>query len=122
MTSCKSEGCNNTTRKTSRGSRFCGPCIMSKFRYGISIPERDSLLFSQSGKCKICSRQISFDGTAGSKDSTANIDHDHSTKKVRGILCWPCNTALGKFNDNVETLMSAINYLQGKETTTNEST
>ncbi len=112
MKICENKGCKNETRKTSRGSRFCSPCIMSKFRYGITIPERDKLLSEQNGLCKICSRQIFFDGTSGSKDNTANIDHCHVNGKVRGILCWPCNTALGKFSDNTEILKSAIRYLQ----------
>lgn len=121
MSTCSNEGCTNPTRKTSRGSRFCSPCIMSKFRYGITIPERDKLLFEQQGKCKICCSEISFDGTSGSKDSTANIDHCHTTGKVRGILCWPCNTALGKFKDDTEILNSAINYLKERGALTNES-
>ena len=40
------------------------------------------------------------------------IDHDHKTKKIRGVLCNNCNTALGLFNDNVEVMRTAIQYLE----------
>jgi hypothetical protein len=39
------------------------------------------------------------------------VDHCHSTNKVRGILCDLCNTALGKFHDDVNLLSNAIGYL-----------
>ena len=85
---------------------------MAKHRYGITIPQRDKLLSDQGMKCPICGTTISFDGTAGSKRDTANIDHCHSAMVVRGILCWPCNTALGKFEDRVDILENAITYLK----------
>jgi hypothetical protein len=112
MAECKSTGCKNTTRTTSRGSKYCTPCIMSRHRYGISIPERNKMLLEQGGKCKICEKIISFDGTAGSKDTTANVDHCHETGKVRAILCWPCNTAIGKLQEKPELLRKAARYIE----------
>lgn len=41
-----------------------------------------------------------------------NLDHCHRTGRIRGILCTRCNTALGKFRDNIELLQAAIEYLQ----------
>jgi hypothetical protein len=41
------------------------------------------------------------------------VDHCHSTGKVRGLLCDPCNKALGLFKDSPELLNSAIKYLGG---------
>ena len=40
------------------------------------------------------------------------VDHDHETVRVRGLLCWICNTNIGRWNDSVETLASAIRYLE----------
>ena len=39
-------------------------------------------------------------------------DHNHETKKKRGLLCHGCNTSLGHFNDSIEILKSAIEYLE----------
>lgn len=42
------------------------------------------------------------------------IDHCHQTNRVRGLLCYKCNTALGKLGDNIEGLTKAIKYLSGE--------
>ena len=56
-------------------------------------------------KCKICDKTIS--------GRNINIDHDHTTLKVRGILCRHCNLGLGFFRDNKKFLKNAIAYLNG---------
>ena len=58
----------------------------------------------QEGKCAIC---LSL--PKGIKPW--HVDHDHSTNKVRGILCHHCNTALGNFNDDPDILERALEYL-----------
>jgi hypothetical protein len=40
------------------------------------------------------------------------VDHNHSSGKVRGLLCNRCNRAIGMFEDSPELLLSAISYLQ----------
>ena len=40
------------------------------------------------------------------------IDHDHKTKKIRGVLCNNCNTALGLFKDDPVRIENAIRYLE----------
>ena len=41
-----------------------------------------------------------------------NIDHCHTSGKVRGVLCSRCNTGLGKFNDNIDLIKNALKYLK----------
>jgi len=76
--------------------------------YGISLEEYNALLLVQGGVCAICRS-----ATKGTKSGKALfVDHCHITGKVRGLLCNACNTVLGKMQDSVERLQSAIVYLQ----------
>lgn len=41
-----------------------------------------------------------------------NIDHNHQTGKIRGLLCDDCNIGIGKFKDDIGLIQKAINYLK----------
>jgi hypothetical protein len=41
-------------------------------------------------------------------EPVTDIDHDHKTNKVRGLLCHACNLTLGLARDNVEILANLI--------------
>lgn len=73
-------------------------------KYGITKEIVDQLLQEQDNKCYICS--VNF--VEGIK---INIDHCHTSKKVRGILCINCNLGIGHFKDNIELLENAIKYI-----------
>ena len=81
------------------------PAIRRKWRYGISSEDYDTMLEEQDNKCKICLGEFN-------DQTVTNIDHCHTTNKVRGILCPLCNRGLGHFKDNIKLLTKAINYLQ----------
>ncbi|MFF3290030.1 endonuclease VII domain-containing protein [Streptomyces sp. NPDC003023] len=42
-----------------------------------------------------------------------HVDHCHRTGRVRGVLCFNCNSAIGKLGDDPDTLRRAIAYLEG---------
>jgi hypothetical protein len=75
-----------------------------KYRFGITPADYDRLLQKQEGACAICGCKC----TTGKRLA---VDHDHETGAVRGLLCLPCNTALGAFKDQPELLRAAISYL-----------
>lgn len=59
-----------------------------KRRYGLEQEDFTKLLTSQKGCCAICAAPFL---------KTPHIDHCHSTGKIRGLLCGPCNTGLGVY-------------------------
>ena len=77
-----------------------------KNAYGITPEKYDEMLAAQGGVCAICKSE-----DTKHKSDKFNIDHNHTTGEVRGLLCGSCNTALGLFGDSVDTLMSAAAYL-----------
>lgn len=77
-------------------------------KYGITTEEYDGMFNNQNGVCAICGNPQSL---RYSKNGRLCVDHCHSTKKIRGLLCRPCNLILGLCKDNAVVLKSAIEYL-----------
>jgi hypothetical protein len=75
-------------------------------KYRITIKEYEDMLSLQSGKCAICGTDKS-----GGRTDKMHVDHNHSSKEVRGLLCSSCNQMLGYAKDNVRILKSAVVYL-----------
>jgi hypothetical protein len=48
-----------------------------------------------------------------------HVDHDHETGKVRGVLCYLCNLALGYVHDDVKVLQTMIDYLNKADVLSN---
>jgi len=79
-----------------------------KRAYGITSEEYERLLKSQNYCCAICN--VHLDNT--SFGVTGQLDHCHTTKIIRGILCSQCNTGIGNLKENEDILLSAIMYLR----------
>lgn len=71
--------------------------------YGITVEDYNNMLEAQDYGCYICG------GTDANR--ALSIDHNHSTGKVRGLLCSNHNRALGLLGDNPELLIAAHRYL-----------
>jgi Autographiviridae endonuclease VII len=82
-----------------------------KSSYGITIDDYEKLLEIQNHACAICGGK---EGSvqANGKPFGLAVDHCHDTDKVRGLLCSHCNRGLGFFEDSIERLHSAIDYLR----------
>ncbi len=75
-----------------------------KRKFGITLAEYDRLLASQEGGCAICERPPR-------EDSALHVDHEHGTGRIRGLLCFRCNNALGDLDDDHDRLVRALDYL-----------
>jgi hypothetical protein len=71
-------------------------------RYGLEPGAFERMLDDQHGKCLICS---TYHGRL------LHVDHDHTTGRVRGLLCGSCNRAIGLLKDDKTRLLSAVAYL-----------
>jgi hypothetical protein len=70
--------------------------------YGITKRELSGLRAAQDDRCGIC-------GDAHPE----HLDHDHSTGRVRRLLCQRCNNGLGLFRDDPYLLQVAALYVEG---------
>lgn len=86
-----------------------------KRKYGISVQEYETFLVRQNGVCAICGNKESHVHKSGKLKDLA-VDHCHDSKQVRGLLCFNCNQGLGRFQDNIEHLHRAIEYLRKSKT------
>jgi len=71
-------------------------------KYGLSRHEYEALLIAQRASCAICEMRATL----------LVVDHDHRTRRVRGLLCTSCNIALGQFDDDAGRCLSAATYLR----------
>jgi Recombination endonuclease VII len=79
-----------------------------KKRYGITLVQYNELLVKQNFACAICETPQSM------LPKRLNVDHNHETGKVRGLLCWDCNKRLG-WIENKSFCAKASLYLQGAQ-------
>lgn len=75
-------------------------------QYGLTIEQFDEMSAKQGGRCAVCG--------SPPRNGKANldVDHDHKTGKVRGLLCDVCNRAIGLLGDDAESLARAAQYLK----------
>jgi hypothetical protein len=86
----------------------CKPCASKSSKvqhykklYGFTAEQAKNHLENQHGSCKICGNESKLYG-----------DHNHSTGKVRGLICNNCNTVLGHSKERIDVLLKAIDYLK----------
>lgn len=77
-------------------------------RFGMTRQMFDAMLAEQDGRCAICCTVFN----ESSPTTKPQVDHDHETGYVRGLLCLRCNNGIGAMNDDIDRLHSAIAYLE----------
>lgn len=76
-----------------------------KSKYGITDIEFRTLLAEQGGRCRICLGEM----------TSPHVDHCHTSGRVRGLLCGPCNRAIGLLKDDPDAAQRAAEYLRTTE-------
>jgi hypothetical protein len=112
----------NTYQRPATGQRYCKTCKKAtqnttvakikiaegiknwhlRIRYGLTPQQYEKMLKDADGRCSLCKRPC----------EKLFVDHDHTTKKVREMLCRACNSGLGMFGDDIELMQRAIEYVK----------
>lgn len=76
-------------------------------KYGLTYEAVEALIAFQKNRCRICAE------TLGEIKSGVGpqVDHDHATNQIRGVVCHHCNKMLGHAKDNPQVLANAAYYL-----------
>lgn len=96
---------NSNTDKLESFCKNCRRFKLLKETYNITVEDYNNMLDKQENKCFCCERHID------DLKKNLHVDHCHKTGKVRGLLCYNCNSALGSVRDSVEILKKMIIYL-----------
>jgi hypothetical protein len=80
--------------------------------YGLDPEEIMAHFAAHNGLCDICGQRPEARDPTARASKRLCIDHDHETKKFRGLICRPCNLAIGNMRDNPAWLIEAANYLE----------
>jgi hypothetical protein len=98
--------CWTCAKISAKESKIRNPYTWIKTKFRISKEEAEFWYIESRKHCEIC-------GISCRPDQEALcIDHDHSTGKIRGILCRNCNHLLGHAKDNIKILENSIEYLR----------
>jgi hypothetical protein len=72
-------------------------------RFGMTVDDYNAMVRAQHGVCAVCRQSPNGNHLC--------VDHDHRTGLIRGLLCDACNGGIGQFDDDVQLLASAAEYL-----------
>ena len=72
-----------------------------KKAYGITQEEFLEMSSKQDNKCACCGQETKL-----------VVDHCHTTKRIRELLCGNCNTALGLLNENLNIVQNLETYIR----------
>lgn len=104
---CQSCADKAAIRERGRASRPQNEDVYRNWRYqrayGITLEQYEALAVAQGGCCAICHQPPT--------KQRLHVDHDHATGIIRGLLCMPCNRAIGNLKDDPERARALLEYL-----------
>ena len=85
-------------------------------KYGITLAQYDELFEAQGGVCALCKKgETTKRRKKGEGRERLAVDHCHDTGRVRGLLCFKCNTAIGSLGDTEADAQRVVDYLNTSE-------
>ena len=82
-------------------------------KYGITLDEYNALARRQAHRCAICRRpQHSRLRKGATEVRRLEVDHDHVTGTIRGLLCHRCNILVWALEDNHTTIDAIRRYVE----------
>lgn len=97
--------CTTHHRVTQKKRRAAAHDRSVQATYDLAPGDYGRLYEHQGGLCAGCRRAK---GTGGRRLA---VDHNHATGEVRGLLCTPCNQAVGHFRDDPQAFLRLAEYL-----------
>ncbi len=97
-------------RKSKKKNYRYGRSKMLESKYGITQDQFEQISEAQNHKCALC-----FFPASEMRHKKLCVDHCHETGRVRGLLCHPCNTLLGRIGDNVAGVTRMLEYVSRSE-------
>jgi hypothetical protein len=87
-------------------------------KYGITLAQYNELFEAQGGVCALCKKgETTKRMKKGEGRERLAVDHCHDTGRVRGLLCFKCNTAIGSLGDTEEDAQRVVDYLNRSKLT-----
>lgn len=87
-------------------------------KYGITLVDYNKLFEAQGGVCALCKKgETTKRMKKGEGRERLAVDHCHDTGRVRGLLCFKCNTAIGSLGDTEEDAQKVVEYLNKSKST-----
>jgi len=74
------------------------------YKYGITLQQKYEMWESQDARCLGCKKEVDI--------NKIHVDHNHDTGEIRGLLCTQCNSIIGLAYENIQTLLSLVEYLR----------
>jgi len=98
-------------RKWLRLNRVKSKGYKLKASYDLTMENYNKMLIEQNGVCAVCKNPENTKHRSGCTNRLS-VDHNHTTGKIRQLLCTRCNSLIGMSKENISTLLAAVDYLR----------
>ena len=83
--------------------------------YGLAMEDYERMLADQNGLCACCGRSETRRVGRNKRSEIVpvlHVDHSHTTGRIRGLLCSPCNQALGLLEEDPQRIKALLRYVE----------